>query len=93
MKVPNTVLWTVQALVTPWDYSDHPGDTQNKRLLSRPRDEIMLHNFIAGVKCPSKRETEEHRSVSNPGSMGMVPTEIFNEVPHLTWHVLFGQLS
>lgn len=48
MKVSNTVLWTVQALVTPWDNSDHPGDTQSKRLLRQPRDEIMLHIFIAG---------------------------------------------
>jgi len=40
-------------------------------------------------RCPAKRETEEHRWVTNPGSMGMVPTEIFNQVPHLTWHVLF----
>jgi len=48
MKVCNTVLWTVQTLGTTWDNSNHPGCTQSKRLLRQPRDEIMLHIFIAG---------------------------------------------
>lgn len=56
MKVSNTVLWTVQALVTPCENSDHPGDTQRKRLLRQPRDEIMLHIFIAGEMMPCQAE-------------------------------------
>jgi len=48
MKVSNTVLLTVQALVTTWDNSGHPGRTQSMRLLRQPHDESMLHVFIAG---------------------------------------------